>query len=52
MVRGSWRGMVRGRRTVVDGGVCKSSAVKFKLKKIALVGKEDKQKDHIQGKGL
>ena len=45
-------GQVRGRRTVVDGGVCKSSAVKSKLKKIALVGKDHKQKDHIQGKEL
>ena len=43
---------MRGRRTVVDGGVCKSSAVKSKLKKIALVGKDHKQKDHIQGKEL
>jgi hypothetical protein len=49
---GEERGMVRGKRTLVDGGVCKSSAVKSKLKKIALVGKEDKQKDYIQGKEL
>ena len=49
---GEGRGMVRGKRTLVDGGACKSSAVKSKLKKIALVGKEDKQKDHIQGKEL